>query len=206
MSARNQSIIWDAMVENIIRLRVAMKLSTKEINRRAGFPDNYLERIESRVIRRPHFKTIERIANALKVETDDIMDGTYHLTAPIHQRLRWLREKNGLNRPELADLSGISKTVLTDLENNKRQMWIDLAYKLAMALKVRTYDLVGEQALTPPAVIKRKDPDPRGTMKRILQKMQQNNQDFEQSSLNALQYYSRQARDVEQALEVLDKL
>ena len=64
---------------------------------------------------------------------------------PLKDRVRELREKEGLSLQELADLVGVSKAHLWDLEQGRsKNPSIELLKKLADKLKVSVADLVGE--------------------------------------------------------------
>lgn len=61
-------------------------------------------------------------------------------------RIRTLRTEQGLNLPALSELSGLSKGLLSKLENDpKSNPGLDTLHKLAKAFNVTIADLLGEE-------------------------------------------------------------
>ncbi len=53
----------------------------------------------------------------------------------MKNRLKEIREKKGLSQEQLAEISGISRTTISDLENEKKQVTTNITLeKLANAL------------------------------------------------------------------------
>jgi len=57
--------------KNIAKLRQAQNLTQKELAERAGISVSYLSRIEEK-LKKPHFKTLSRIAFALGVNLNEL--------------------------------------------------------------------------------------------------------------------------------------
>lgn len=79
--------------------------------------------------------------------------------ATIGERIRELREQQGLTQDQLAARAGMSKGFLSDLENNKRNASAEYALRLAQALGASIdYLLRGVEAsepVKPPVIIPR---------------------------------------------------
>jgi transcriptional regulator with XRE-family HTH domain len=60
-------------------------------------------------------------------------------------RLRALRDKASLSQEELAELSGVSRTTITDLERGKRRPHPKTRRKLAEALGVAPVELMDRE-------------------------------------------------------------
>ena len=56
--------------------------------------------------------------------------------------IRFYRKKNNLTQKELADMAGVSRTYLTEIETGAKNGSIDAYLKLAEALKITINDLV----------------------------------------------------------------
>lgn len=59
-------------------------------------------------------------------------------------RLREIRERRGLTQMELADLAGVSQSIISDIENEYVSPTIRVLQKLAGALGVSVSELLGE--------------------------------------------------------------
>ena len=62
---------------------------------------------------------------------------------PIGQRLRDLRAKRNLSLDELARRSGVSKSMLSQIEQNKANPTVGLVWKIARALEVDLFHVIG---------------------------------------------------------------
>jgi transcriptional regulator with XRE-family HTH domain len=62
---------------------------------------------------------------------------------PIGQRLRDLRAKRNLSLDDLARRSGVSKSMLSQIEQNKANPTVALVWKIARALDVDLFHMIG---------------------------------------------------------------
>lgn len=61
----------------------------------------------------------------------------------LNNNIKYLRNKNELSQQGLADKIGIDRSTVSRIENNEIETTIDNAIKIAAALNVPLYDLVG---------------------------------------------------------------
>ncbi len=54
----------------------------------------------------------------------------------LGELIRYHRKKSGLNRQELANLAGIGKTAIFDIEHGKKSVQIDTLYKVLKILNI----------------------------------------------------------------------
>ncbi len=75
--------------------------------------------------------------------SDTVNDGEMAISFPIRlgRRLSELREKHGLSQTQLADMAGIRKTHLSQIENGAVAARIDTLYALAQALDLKLEEL-----------------------------------------------------------------
>lgn len=62
----------------------------------------------------------------------------------IKLRIKEYREQKNLSYRQLEILSGVSKTMIFNIENGRRSPTIDILEKLAKGLKVSIHDLIEE--------------------------------------------------------------
>lgn len=62
-------------------------------------------------------------------------------TLSVHLKIWEIRSNKGLSLRQLERMSGISKTTLNDLEDEKRSPTLDQLEKIAIALNVKISDL-----------------------------------------------------------------
>ena len=62
----------------------------------------------------------------------------------LNNNIKFLRTKNGISQQGLADKVGIDRSTVSRIENNEIETTIDNAIKIADALNVSLYDLVGK--------------------------------------------------------------
>ncbi|HEY9681594.1 MAG TPA: helix-turn-helix transcriptional regulator [Oculatellaceae cyanobacterium] len=53
-----------------------------------------------------------------------------------------LRESLGMTQQELADLSGVNRTYISDIERGRRNITLTTMKRLAAALKIEAFDLL----------------------------------------------------------------
>ena len=63
----------------------------------------------------------------------------------LNNNIKYLRSKNGISQQGLADKIGIDRSTVSRIENNEIETTIDNAIKIAKALNVPLYDLVGKE-------------------------------------------------------------
>lgn len=61
-----------------------------------------------------------------------------------YEKLKNMREKNGISYEDMAKKLGISKSFYWQLENRKRRLYYDMAKKIAKVFKVKPDDLFYE--------------------------------------------------------------
>ncbi len=61
----------------------------------------------------------------------------------LNNNIKYLRAKEGISQQGLADKIGIDRSTVSRIENNEIETTIDNAIKIAKALNVTIYDLVG---------------------------------------------------------------
>lgn len=105
----------------------------------------------------------------------------------LNNNVKYLRNKNGLSQQGLADKIGIDRSTVSRIENNEIETTIDNAIKIAEALNVSLYDLVGRDlrlnnANTPPIEEKHED------YKKILKEkgLMDDEENINEESLNKL--------------------
>lgn len=67
----------------------------------------------------------------------------------LNNNIKYLRNKNGLSQQGLANKIGIDRSTISRIENNEIETTIDNAIKIAEALNVTLYDLVGRDLRLP---------------------------------------------------------
>jgi DNA-binding XRE family transcriptional regulator len=76
--------------------------------------------------------------------TDTVNDGEMAISFPVRlgRRLSELREKHGLSQTQLADMAGIGRAHLSQIENGAVAVRIDTLYALAQALDLKLEELL----------------------------------------------------------------
>lgn len=85
----------------------------------------------------------------------------------VGERVKALREQKGLSLKELADLTGFSTALLSQMENHLVSPSLGTIIKLAKALEVRVGDFLGETEGEPFAIVRK---DERKTISRFASK------------------------------------
>lgn len=106
----------------------------------------------------------------------------------LNNNIKYLRAKEGISQQGLADKIGIDRSTVSRIENNEIETTIDNAIKIAKALNVTIYDLVGRDLRldidenTPPIEKKHEE------YKRILREkgLMDENENIDEESLNKL--------------------
>jgi transcriptional regulator with XRE-family HTH domain len=66
----------------------------------------------------------------------------------IGQRVYFARQNNGLKQLALCDKAGISQSTLSEIENGKAKISVEILYKIAEALNVSVTFLLGEDSIS----------------------------------------------------------
>ncbi len=85
----------------------------------------------------------------------------------VGERVKALREQKGLSLKELADLTGFSTALLSQMENHLISPSLGTIFKLAKALEVKVGDFLGETEGEPFAIVRK---DERKTVSRFASK------------------------------------
>ena len=72
----------------------------------------------------------------MKVNRDDFVKAKVHVSVTPGEALRMARELQGMSQNELAELTGISQSNISALENDTRQLGRGRALVIAEALRV----------------------------------------------------------------------
>ena len=62
----------------------------------------------------------------------------------LNSNIKYLRNAKGISQQELADKVGIDRSTISRIENNEIETTVDNAIKIADALDIPLYDLVGK--------------------------------------------------------------
>jgi transcriptional regulator with XRE-family HTH domain len=75
----------------------------------------------------------------------------------VGEKIKALREKKGLSLKELADLTGFSTALLSQMENHLVSPSLGTIIKMARALSVRVGDFLGETEGEPYAIVRKEE-------------------------------------------------
>jgi transcriptional regulator with XRE-family HTH domain len=67
-----------------------------------------------------------------------------NICARLGRRIRFLRSKRGWTQQQLADLTGIGRVHVSELENGKREAGLKMLERLATSFEVTVSDLLKE--------------------------------------------------------------
>ncbi len=126
-------------VNRVRDLRIARGLTAAELAERSGLGYRTVRYVERNLVRRPHARTLRRLAQALEVEPSELVRRMSEVPEDPKRRgslLRELRIASGLGQPELARRAGVSQSFLSQLEHGKHQGGPGTVSKLAEALGV----------------------------------------------------------------------
>jgi len=62
----------------------------------------------------------------------------------LGRKIRFLREKRGWTQQQLADMTGIGRVHVSELENGKREAGLRMLEKLASSFEIKIGDLLKE--------------------------------------------------------------
>lgn len=105
----------------------------------------------------------------------------------LNNNIKYLRNKNGISQQGLADKVGIDRSTVSRIENNEIETTIDNAIKIADALNVSLYDLIGKDLRINNDDVPLKE-DNHSEYKRILKEkgLMDENENIDEESLNKL--------------------
>jgi transcriptional regulator with XRE-family HTH domain len=193
---------FEIIVANIVRIRNSKGLTAEEVSLLAKFPKNYLSRIETREIKRPRRPTLQRVANGLGVALSELLDGTSRVPVKFYERVRWLRESKQMTREALSEASGIPTDTLHSLETNQvERPRMTTLVKLAGALGVQVYDLLGDHSLQPVSM-SWNEGGPTAQLQYIFREMFRAQKEYEEEAITDRQLYARQAKLLDHAKQL----
>ncbi len=128
-------------VNRVRDLRIARGLTAAELAERSGLGYRTVRYVERNLVRRPHARTLRRLAQALEVEPSELVRRMSEEVSEEDPKrrgslLRELRIASGMGQPELARRAGVSQSFLSQLEHGKHQGGPGTVSKLAEALGV----------------------------------------------------------------------
>ncbi len=122
--------------EKIRDLREERGYTLSDMAERAGLSISYLSEIE-RGAKRPSLKTLDKIATALNVSRNILVDiGGDRLKISMGDKIRMLREGAGLTLGELAKKIGISPSYLSEIERESVHPSVATVKAIGKALDV----------------------------------------------------------------------
>jgi transcriptional regulator with XRE-family HTH domain len=65
------------------------------------------------------------------------------IKAEYGKKVREIRKREGVSQESLADLAGLDRTYISDIENGKRNVSIETIFKIAEALKTPLVEFFG---------------------------------------------------------------
>lgn len=129
--------------QKIRELREGRGYSLQDLAQKARVSVSYLSEIE-RGTKRPSLKTLERIAQALNIPRDQLVEAGDGRGLELGQRVRLFRERAGLSLTEFAAKVGISPSYLSEIERGNVYPAVDTIKKLAEGLQVPLSSLWGQ--------------------------------------------------------------
>lgn len=129
------------------QVREEMGLTLVECGKKAGISYTHISEIERGNVC-PSLKTLEKLANALNKPLSFFLKGDVPTT--LGERLRKLREAQGLTQVKLASQVGISDSLIAQIETGKVQPSLNTLEKLADTFGVSVdYFLIEVQGIGP---------------------------------------------------------
>lgn len=119
----------------IRELRDERGYSLQDLAQKAGVSVSYLSEIE-RGTKKPSLKTLEKIATALNISREQLVETDLTRGPVLGHRLRLLRERLGISLSQFAAQVGISPSYLSEIERGNVYPAVDTVKKLAEALRV----------------------------------------------------------------------
>ncbi len=119
--------------------RERQKISQEELAVRAGFHRTYVSYIE-RAVQNMSLENVEKLLVALGIE---VGGGEVSARGRFAVNLREVRTNKGLSQEKLAELAGLHRTYVSQVERSVVSISLDNIEKLAAALDVSEDQLVG---------------------------------------------------------------
>ncbi|AKX94641.1 transcriptional regulator [Moorella thermoacetica] len=128
--------------KRIRELREERGYSLQDLAQRAGVSVSYLSEIE-RGAKRPSLKTLDKVARALNLPREQLIETGGEGGLAPGERIRLLRERAGKNLNTLAEAAGISVSYLSEIERGNVYPAIDTLKKITAALEVPLSSVIG---------------------------------------------------------------
>lgn len=102
-----------------------------------------------RAVRTPHIIQLKKIAAALDISVNDLLDNTVDVTnMPLGEKLRELRKSRELTQKKLSSMSGVAEITIRKYENGDRNAGIKQIQKIAESLNVSVNSLLDDRPNT----------------------------------------------------------
>ncbi|BCV22110.1 helix-turn-helix domain-containing protein [Moorella sp. Hama-1] len=128
--------------KRIRELREERGYSLQDLAQRAEVSVSYLSEIE-RGAKRPSLKTLDKVARALNLPREQLVEAGSEGGLAPGERIRLLRERSGKNLNALAEAAGISVSYLSEIERGNVYPAIDTLKKITAALEVPLSSVIG---------------------------------------------------------------
>ena len=131
--------------DQIRALREERGYTLQDLARRAKLSLSYLSEIE-RGSKRPSLKTIDKLAAALNVSKTQLVEGEITDSGlGLGEKIRIIRNENGLSLQELADKIGISLSYLSEIERGTVYPALNTLKRISEGLGVPATALMGRE-------------------------------------------------------------
>lgn len=121
--------------------RERQRVSQEELAVRAGFHRTYVSYIE-RAVQNMSLENVEKLLIALGIQ---LCDEEPNARARLAANLRRIRTDHGLSQEKLAEMAGLHRTYVSQVERGVVSISLDNIERLAQALGIVEDDLVGIQ-------------------------------------------------------------
>ncbi|GEA16250.1 MAG: hypothetical protein PWR22_2341 [Moorella sp. (in: firmicutes)] len=128
--------------KRIRELREERGYSLQDLAKKAEVSVSYLSEIE-RGAKKPSLKTLDKIAVALNLPREQLVEAGNERGLALGERLRLLREKKGKSLSTLAEEAGISISYLSEIERGNVYPAIDTLKKITTVLDVPLSTVIG---------------------------------------------------------------
>ncbi|MDN5348016.1 MAG: hypothetical protein PWP65_1580 [Clostridia bacterium] len=131
--------------QKIRELREQRGYSLQDLAGRAKISVSYLSEIE-RGAKRPSLKTLEKLASALNLPRDQLVEAGAEEGLSLGAKIRLLREKRGYSLTDFADSMAISPSYLSEIERGNVSPALETLKKIARKLDVPLSSLLNKDA------------------------------------------------------------
>lgn len=140
----NESAPPMGLGERLRLAREARGMSLAELGKQCGLSTTYLSEIE-RGEAKPAVQTLRKLAEALQVSLPTLLEGAEN---GLGDRIKSAREMMSLSRNDLAKKSGLSLSMITQLENGQTRPSLETVERIAGVLGITPCHLIlGEPGL-----------------------------------------------------------